>query len=435
MVDTARTFADGFTEYVSGSPSSFHAAALGAQLLQEAGFEVLQRADAFPTKDALEHAGPRRFALVVDGALIAWVIPKGANVEESAFRIIGAHTDSPGFKLKHQSATESHGWLQANVEVYGGPIVHSWFDRDLTLAGQVTLRDGTTRLVHTPPMLTIASLAIHLSPQPRTSVEIDRQAHTQPVVGLLGGDAGNTGVLAQVAEVLGVTEADIVAHDLITSPAEPSRVLTSGLLASPRLDNLSSVFPALRALADAADDLETGKDIAVVACFDHEEVGSGSVTGAEGPLLEETLGRVVHALGGDVEQKARMFARSTMLSADAAHSVHPNYASRYDLTNAPVMGAGPVLKLSANQRYASSTRATAAWVQAVERAGVASQSFANNNAVPGGTTIGPLSATRLGIDTVDVGIPLLAMHSVRELAHIEDLHAFYRALAAFLAAA
>lgn len=412
-------FTTQFMDFVAQSPSSFHAAATSASIVEAAGFRRVERDEQLPGE-------PGAYYMTFGGAFLAWRVPKAATADagDLAFQIVGAHNDSPGFKLKQHADASSFSWVQANVEVYGGPIVHTWFDRELVLAGEVSLRDGSTRLVQTPPVLRIPTLAIHLEQDKSGATAFDRQRHTQPVLAVGDPEAS---VLQVVAEAAGVDAADIVAHDLITSPAEAPAVFGANqdLLASQRLDNLSSVFPAVRALADAE---ATGSVIPVVAAFDHEEVGSGSVTGAGGPLLQELLERIGHALGWDVERRARVYARSLVISADAAHSVHPNFSERYDPHNYPVMGQGPAVKVNANQRYASNAQTTAAWLSLCDEAGVASQTFVGNNAVPCGTTIGPITAARVGIPTVDVGIPLLSMHSARELAHVEDVEGLYKVL-------
>lgn len=236
-----------------------------------------------------------------------------------------------------------------------------------------------------------------------------------------------------IAHCAHVDPSEILSHDLITAAAEQPGVFGADnqLLAAGRLDNLSSVYPALEAMIQAAVQ-PRNDDILVLAFFDHEEVGSASVTGAGGPILQDVLYRTAAALGANEDEKQQMLRRSSCVSADAAHSIHPNYPERHDVGNHPVLGAGPVLKNNANQRYASSAKTQALWLQACQQAGVNVQVFVGNNTVPCGSTIGPISATRLGIDTVDVGTPLLSMHSARELCHLEDLNQLSAALAAYL---
>jgi len=204
------------------------------------------------------------------------------------------------------------------------------------------------------------------------------------------------------------------------------------LIAAGRMDNLTSVHASLVALLHAVESGDTGDDVLVLAAFDHEEVGSASTTGAAGPILEDVLARTAAALGADLDATRRMYARSTCVSADAAHSVHPNYVGKHDPGHHPLIGAGPVVKINANQRYASDAETVARWRRACRAAGVPSQDFVSNNAMPCGSTIGPITATRLGIPTVDVGVPLLGMHSARELAGVQDQLWFAEALEAYL---
>lgn len=393
---------EGFIDFLTASPSSYHAAETGGQLLEEAGFHRHQETQPWDVT-------PGGHFIIRGGALMAWYIP--SELHNPAFRIIGAHTDSPGFKLKHTATYTSSGFNQAAVEVYGGPIISSWFDRDLRLAGQLSLIDGTTSLLSTPPLLRIPNLAIHLDRDPQR----DRQLHTAPIYGV--GLGASTSFVPEEA----------VTYDLITVDAQPPQTLgiDNNLLAAGRLDNLSSVYPGIQALIAASAD---ATDILVLACFDHEEVGSASTTGAAGPILQDILERTTHALGASLEETKQIYRRSSCVSADAAHSIHPNYPSYHDPHNHPLLGAGPVLKINANQRYASTHETEALWLRACPQ----SQHFVGNNSVPCGSTIGPITATRLGIPTVDVGIPLLSMHSARELCHLDDVETFTHVLTNYL---
>lgn len=413
--------------FIAGAPSSFHAAQQVARTLAEAGFtEVFA--------DQPWGSSPGGYYLVQGGAVLAWYLPETAAAGTTGYRIIGAHTDSPGFKLKPIPQGITSGFDQLHVEIYGGPIIPSWFDRELVLAGQVVLADGSCHVVATPPIARIPHLAIHLDRSVNDGFSPDRQQHTQPIIGV----HSDTSIYEVLAESLGVDPSQIIAHDLITADAQPGELFGGDglLLAAGRLDNLSSVVTGLGALTTAVQstvlDGARHDDILMVAFFDHEEIGSGSATGAAGPLLETTLSRVSAGLGATSAEHQQMLARSFMVSADVAHSVHPNHPHKHDGVHLPILGQGPVLKLNANQRYATSATAQARWVRACQAAGISTQVFASNNAVPCGQTIGPIAATRLGITTVDVGIPLLSMHSARELAHAVDCEHFQRVLTAFL---
>ncbi|MGD8194874.1 M18 family aminopeptidase [Herbiconiux sp. P18] len=433
MADTS-TYIDDFAAFIQASPTSYHAAAESARRLTAAGFSALDEGDEWPE-------GPGRRFVVRDGAIIAWVVPPAAE-PLSPFRILGAHTDSPGFKLKPRPTIGSHGWLQAGVEVYGGPLLNSWLDRELELAGRLVTRDGREVLVRTGPFLRIPQLAIHLDREVNSGLTLDRQRHTAPVFGV--GDASTADLVGLLAERAGLRGDDVAGYDILTADtAPPARFgLDDALFAAGRLDNLTSVHAGLTALLAPAGDAADGSApadatghpapaIRVFAAFDHEELGSESRSGASGPFLADVLTRVQDGLGATAEQRARAFAGSWCLSSDAGHSVHPNYPERHDPVNQPVAGRGPLLKINANQRYTTDAHGAALWQRACEQAGVPYQEFVSNNTVPCGSTIGPLTATRLGIRTVDVGAPLLSMHSARELAHVDDLVALSAAIGAF----
>ncbi len=415
-----------FAEFIRESPSSYHAAAAVAARLESAGFERLDERDEWP-------GGPGRRVVVRDGAVIAWVQPEAAS-QATPYRILGAHTDSPSFKLKPHPTSEAAGLLRAGVEIYGGPLLNSWLDRELEVAGRVVTRDGTEHLVRSGAMLRIPQLAIHLDRGVNDGLKLDKQLHTQPIWGAAA-DAPGAELLARGFTDAGLAVDDIAGWDLLLADTQPPARfgLEDAFFAAGRMDNLSSVYAGLVALLEASAGSEAGSHVSVLAAFDHEELGSESRSGASGPFLEDVLARVSAGLGADATDRRRAFADSWLLSSDAGHAVHPNYPEKHDPANRPVLGGGPLLKLNANQRYASDAVGAALWTRVCERAGVPTQSFVSNNAIPCGSTIGPLSATRLGIRTVDVGTPLLSMHSARELAHVDDLVALAAAVTAFFA--
>ena len=413
------TIAD-LISFVEASPSSYHAAAEVARRLSAAGY-IEQR------EDALWDASPGGHFVVRDGAVVAWRVPAG---EASGFRIVGAHTDSPGFKLKPRPTTGNAGWQQAGMEVYGGPLFNSWLDREFGLAGRLVLRDGRVALVSTPAWLRIPQLAPHLDRSVNDGLRLDKQAHLMPVFSV-----GSPGLelMSLVAKVAGVSVDDIAGHDLYAAVVERPEVFgpEGEFLASGRLDNLSSVHAGLLAILASPD----ASTVNVLACFDHEEVGSGSRSGAAGPLLEQVLLRIAESLGRTGDGYQRLLAASSCISADAGHAVHPNYAGLHDPDHRPLLNAGPLLKINANLRYTTDAASSAVWARACQAAGVAMQYFVSNNAVPCGSTIGPMTAERLGIVTCDVGIPLLSMHSTRELAGTKDPGWFVGALTAYYAGA
>jgi aspartyl aminopeptidase len=407
--------------YIDASPSPFHAVAEAAARLDGAGFTRVDETAAWPT-----HLDAGYVAR--GGALIAW---RGHS--PGPFRIVGAHTDSPNLRIKPRPDTGAAGAQQLAVEVYGGALLNSWLDRDLGLSGRVEVRGRGAVLVHVDrPLLRVPQLAIHLDREIVTAgLNLNPQQHLDPVWAI---GAVDPGAFARfLAKELGVDEGDVLGWDVMCHDLTPSALLgrDDELLSAPRLDDLCSVWCAVTALAHApADGPEKG--VAVVALFDHEEVGSSSDRGAAGPLLEHVLERLVLARGGDREAFHRSLAASTCVSADGAHATHPNYPERHDPGHWVQLGGGPVVKSNVNQRYATESSGAAIFVDACERAGVPVQRYVHRNDLPCGSTIGPITATRLGITTVDVGAPQLSMHSARELMAADDVGYLRDALAAFL---
>lgn len=424
-------------DYVSASPSSFHAVHEAARKLDEAGFTGLDERVAWETAKG-------SFYVVRDGALIAWVTPENAG-PTTGFSILGTHTDSPSFKLKPKPTTGKFGWLQAGVEVYGGPLLNSWLDRELRLAGRLVLLDGTQRLTATGPLLRFPQLAIHLDRAVNEGLTLDKQQHMNPVFGLGDPDGEDLlGLLAECASGSGpVDPAQIGGYDVVIADTQAPAVFgaRSEFFASGRLDNLSATHAGLAALLAHAEGTGAQSEgangsapIAVLAAFDHEEIGSASRSGACGPVLEDVLVRISDGLGASVSQRRQALAASFCVSADAGHAVHPNYPERHDPVNRPVLNGGPLLKINANQRYATDAAGAALWARLCREAGVPYQEFVSNNVMPCGSTIGPLTATRLGIRTVDVGVPLLSMHSARELCGVEDPYSLAKVTERFFAA-
>ncbi|MFP5486716.1 MAG: M18 family aminopeptidase, partial [Acidimicrobiia bacterium] len=385
-----------------------------------AGFVEVADAD---TWDDLPAAG----YVVRDGGVVAWRTPSGAT-PTTAFRLVGAHTDSPCLRVKPNPDSAAFGWQQLNVEVYGGVLNNSWLDRDLGIAGRLTLADGSSSLVEVArPIARVPQLAIHLDRGVNDGLKLDPQQHLQPVWGI----ASAGGFARWIAAEAGV---DVPTYwELCLFDVQPAAVLghDGSLLASGRLDNLVSCWAAIDALV-GADPVD---EIAVMVLNDHEEVGSSSTTGAGGPLLERVLERHVLARRGSRDDLLRALAASSCVSADNAHAIHPNYPERHDPGHLPLVNAGPAIKVNSNQRYATSSTTAAAFRRACEAAGVPHQVFVSRNNMPCGSTIGPITATRLGIDTVDVGVPQLSMHSARELCGTADPVSLARALRAHLSGA
>lgn len=397
---------DDLRDFLDASPSPFHAVHRASRRLAEAGFA-----------DAREGASDRlaeRGFVARDGALIAWSAAPGA-APGTPFSIVGAHSDSPCLRVKPRPETERSGWRQLNVEVYGGILNNSWLDRDLGLAGRVVGDDGSSRLLDVrEPIARVPQLAVHLDRGVNDGLTLDPQAHLQPVwaVGPTAAPFGEW-----LAERVGLDRPPTF-WDLCLYDVQPSAVLgvDRSMLASGRLDNLVSCWAGTTALIDASP--TAGH--AVLVLNDHEEVGSSSATGAAGALLERILERLSATFGGDRSDHMRALDASQCVSADNAHAVHPNYPERHDPDHMPRFNAGPAIKVNANQRYATSAVTAQRFGAACERAGVPHQVFVSRNNMPCGSTIGPITATRLGIDTVDVGVPQLSMHSARELCGTAD---------------
>jgi aspartyl aminopeptidase len=419
-----RGHTDDLAAFVRSAPTPYHAVAAAAERLAKAGFRRVEEAERWD-------GGTGGRYVVRGGAVVAWYVPEGA-VPSTPFRVVGAHTDSPNLRVKPRPDLGSHGWRQVAVEIYGGPLVNSWLDRDLGIAGRLSLRDGTSRLVQVDrPLLRVAQLAIHLDRSVNEGLTLDRQQHLQPLWGLGAAEDGD--LIAFLAEEAGVAEDDVAGWDLMTHDVQPPAYLGRDreLLASPRLDNLLSVHAGLAALLAAAERPDLAH-IPVLAAFDHEETGSQSDTGADGPLLGRVFERSVAARGGDQEDRLRALAETVCVSSDVGHAVHPNYAERHDPSHRPRANGGPILKTNVNQRYATDGAGRAVFAAACERAGVPFQHFVSSNAIPCGTTIGPITSARHGITTVDIGVPILSMHSARELCGADDPHLLAAALTAFL---
>lgn len=418
--DRTQSIAD-LCAFLDASPSPWHAVDVAAASLSAAGVAELEESAAW---DAAAAGFVRR-----GGALVAWRRPEGADAA-AGFRIVGAHTDSPGLRVKPRPDTGCFGWRQLGVEVYGGVLANSWLDRDLGIAGRVVLRDGTRRNVAvTEPIARVPQLAVHLDRDVNDrGLVLDRQAHLTPVWGT--GTATDGDFVRWLANCLGVASTDVAWWELCLFDVTPAAVLGAdrSLLASGRLDNQVSCWAAVSALRAAAP----SDHVAVVALFDHEEVGSGSTTGAAGPLLETILERIVLASGGTRADVHRACASSQCVSADNAHAVHPNYPERHEPGHRPIVNGGPAIKVNSNQRYATDGTTAALFQSLCDAAGIPWQVFVSRNNMPCGSTIGPITATRLGIATVDVGVPQLSMHSARELCGVDDPAHLRAALTAFL---
>ena len=415
-------------DFLRRSPTPWHATANMAARLEVAGFRRLDERDAWHLVP-----GERVYVTRNDSSIIALQLPSDALV---ALRMIGAHTDSPGLRLKPHAPQTSAGWLQLGVEVYGGALLSPWFDRDLGLAGRVQVRRADGRiegvLLHVDrPVATIPSLAIHLDREANNGRALNAQTQMAPVF-LQGGGHHDLerllkGWLADQHELEGVEILDFELGFYDTQP--PASVGVEGeLVSSARLDNLLSCFMGLEALLQC-----DGSQGAVLVANDHEEVGSASACGAQGPFLGDVLRRVVEQLGGtDQEAYVRLIQASRMISCDNAHALHPNFLDKHDASHGPVINGGPVIKVNANQRYATNSATAAMFRDLCREAGEPVQTFVTRADMGCGSTIGPITATELGVPTLDVGVAQWAMHSIRETAGARDVASLTAVLTAFL---
>ncbi|MGD9622543.1 MAG: M18 family aminopeptidase [Mycolicibacterium sp.] len=417
--------AAGLCEFIDASPSPFHVCRSAAQRLRAAGFTELSESEPWPDEGD--------YFVVRAGSLIAWR-SRGAR-HSAAFRIVGAHTDSPNLRVKQHPDRFVAGWHVVAMQPYGGAWLNSWLDRDLGLSGRLSVRTGSA-IEHTlvridEPILRVPQLAIHLA-EDRKAVELNPQRHVNAVWGT---GTGSRSFMEFVATRAGFDAGDVLGFELMAHDVNPSRLAGADdeLVSAPRLDNQATCYAGLTALL--ATEPEAGRVAPVLVLFDHEEVGSQSGHGAQSDLLPTVLERITLAAGGGREDFLRRLPESIVASGDMAHATHPNYPERHEPGHLIEVNAGPVLKVQPNLRYATDGRTAASFAMACEQAGVPLQRYEHRADLPCGSTIGPMTAARTGIPTVDVGAAQLAMHSARELMGAADVAAYSAALQAFLSPA
>ena len=418
-------------EFIDRSPTPFHAVEALVPLLEQSGFEPLKEADNWNLR-----RGGRYYVTRNASSLIAFSVGE-RSPEEAGFQIIGAHTDSPNLRLKPNPVYEKAGYVQLGVEVYGGALLATWTDRDLSLAGRVVARTRSggaeSRLIRIDkPILRIPQLAIHLNRNVNEKgLLLNAQQHLPPVLQLTAGGIKSQKAFEDlIAGQAKIKPADILGMDLMLYDTQPSSLGGAGdeFLFAPRLDNLASCHAATLALTEASKKSAATR---VLVFYDNEEVGSDTAQGGGSPFLKDTLERLT--LGGQPAREAfmRAVSRSFFISADMAHAVHPNYADQHDARHWPALNAGPVIKTNAGQRYATDGESAAQFQLLCQRAGVTPQAFAMRSDLRCGSTIGPITAANLGIKTVDVGNPMLSMHSIREMAGSGDHPALIRVFREF----
>lgn len=407
-------------DFLYKSPTAYHAASSVKDMLDNEGFEEIFEKDSWKFKK-----GGKYYLVKNNSAVIAFKVGNG-EIEKDGFRLIGAHTDAPGFRIKPNAEmkTEDH-YVRLNTEVYGGPILYTWFDRPLGIAGRVILKGKSAlkprvELVNiNKPVLIIPSLAIHMNRSVNEGYNFNRQKDTLPLVGFVNEELEKKGYLMSLlTDELGVSEDEILDFDLFLYEYEKGCVMgiNEELISAGKLDDQWMVFAGIKALINSTD-IDSTK---VMICIDNEEIGSLTAQGAQSKLIRGTLERIAIALGKNSEEFFRAVSNSMMISADLAHAVHPNLPEKHDPTNRPLLGNGPVLKIAASGSYSTEGVAAGIFESVCKEANVPVQKFVNRSDVRGGTTIGPMSAADLCIPVIDMGAPLIGMHSIRELASVKD---------------
>ena len=407
-------------DFLYDSPSACHGVKATQKILDKNGFIEIKETD----KWELQAKG-KYYVIKNDSALIAFEVGTG-NIEETGFRLIGAHTDVPGFRIKPNPQMISEGkYVKLNTEVYGGPILYTWYDRPLSIAGKVSIKGVSplkpeTRLINiNKPLLIIPSLAIHMNREVNEGYKINKQLDTLPLLGLINDKLEKEDYLMNIlAEELQVNKEDILNFELGLYEYEKGSLIgmNEELISSGRFDDLWMVFAGVKALVNSKENVATK----VMICIDNEEIGSLTAEGANSTLLNNILERIALGLGKDREGYYRTLANSIMISADLAHAVHPNLGVKHDPTNRPVLEGGPVLKIAASGSYSTDSFNGAVFAGICESVGVPFQKFVNRSDLRGGTTIGPITSANLTIPVIDMGAPVLGMHSIRELASVKD---------------
>ena len=421
---TDRKLTEDLLSFIEKSPSCFHAVSNMRAALDGAGFTPLQESEAWKLR-----AGGQYYVTRNGSSLIAFRIPEAPF---RSYQIIASHSDSPSFKVKEHAEMDVEGhFTRLNVEKYGGMLCAPWFDRPLSIAGRAVVKtEGgvATRLVNLDrDLLLIPNLAIHMTREANDGYKYDPQKDMLPLLG----DGSGKGVLGRlVAQAAGCAEKDVLSSDLFLYNRMKGTIWGANeeFMSSPKLDDLQCAFSSLTGFLQA----KPGSEAVTVHCvFDNEEVGSNTKQGAASPFLQDVLRRINAALGRSSEQYHMAMAGSFMLSADNAHSVHPNHADKSDPTNRPFLHGGIVVKYNANQKYTTDAVSAAVFLSLCERAGVPTQTFANRSDMPGGSTLGNIANTQTAMNTVDIGLAQLAMHSPYETAGVKDTACLVRAAQAF----
>ena len=412
-----------FFGFLNDSPVNYLACHTVAQRLEAAGFKRIDPSEPFGSD-----AGSKFYVTKNDSSIYAFRLGQ-KPVSESGMHIICAHCDSPTFRIKPKAETVSKGVLKLGIETYGGVILSTWFDRPLSVAGRVILKNGAdimhpkTKLVHIRrPLLTIPNLCIHFNRQVNDGVKISVQKDMQPICALIAQNLeANDHLISCICDELSINAADILDFDLFLydTTAPCTFGLNNEFISAGRLDDLEMVYAGLRAITDTAS--QETPYTRVLAIFDNEETGSHTKQGAASPFLAGMIQRINRMQGGSEDDYFRAIEQSFMVSADNAHAFHPNYGEKYDPSCCPVLGGGPAIKYNAAQKYASDAMSAAVFAGLCDAAGVPCQKFVNHSDVAGGSTLGNILTSSLPLNGVDMGCAILAMHSVRETGSVADL--------------
>ncbi|MFP4698177.1 MAG: M18 family aminopeptidase [Eubacteriales bacterium] len=421
-----------FMQFINESTSPFHAVMEVKKRLDNVGFIELKS-----DKDWDVRRGNRYYLSPYPSSLFVFDIPKEINLN-NGFRIISAHTDQPCFRIKPSTEMREEGYLKINTEVYGGPILNTWLDRPLSIAGKVALRNEDVMnpkiefIDIKKPIMIIPNLAIHMNKEVNKGFELNRQRDMIPLAGILNNQLNKEDYFLDfLAEHLKVNIEDILDFDLFVYLAEKGEVigLYDDFISAPRLDDLAMVYASINAIIET----KATSAINIVALFDNEEIGSRTKQGADSELFSMILERLTMELDIDKTQYYQSLTKSFMISADMAHALHPNHPEKHDPTNQPMIGKGIVLKISGNQRYSTDSEAIAVFQQICEKGEIPYQKYVNRSDEVGGKTLGPLATAYVPVRSVDVGNPMLAMHSSRELMGVEDHYHTIEALKMFFA--
>ena len=426
-----KKFAENMLDFIYNSPTQFNAVEVSAEMLEKNGFEKLN-----PKENWKLEVGKKYYTTKNSSALVAFKV-NSEEVEKEGFRIIGSHTDSPGFRIKPNAEMEACGaYLKLNTEGYGGMILSTWLDRPLAMAGRVFLRGENPfkpveKIVNiNKPVCIIPNLAIHMNRSINDGYKYNKQTDMLPLVGLINEQLEKDNYMVKLlASELNVEVEEIIDFDIFLYEYEKGCFTGANeeFISTGRLDNLSMYYSSVEALLDS--DSKSGISIAVG--FDNEEVGSSTKQGADSNMLLNILERICISLGKDRQQFFEAIENSFIISSDLAHAVHPNVNGMADPTNRPVMGKGPVIKVHAGQAYTSDGYSISVYKEICRECGVEYQEFVNKSDQRGGSTIGPISSTHIDIPSVDIGAPILSMHSIRELGCSEDFYNTYKTFVKF----